>query len=74
MVFYFFSMALLYSTVGFGGDSSYIALFAIQPFLTLLASIFFLGESVLWSTWVIATLVALCIFGDNRERIKVPVQ
>jgi drug/metabolite transporter (DMT)-like permease len=41
----------------------------LQPFLTLLASIVFLGESVLWSTWIIAALVALCIFGANKERM-----
>lgn len=42
----------------------------LQPFLTLLASIIFLGEHVLWSTWVIAFLVAGCIYGANRSKEK----
>jgi drug/metabolite transporter (DMT)-like permease len=42
----------------------------LQPFLSLLASIFFLDETVLWSTWIIAAIVAACIFGANREKNK----
>jgi drug/metabolite transporter (DMT)-like permease len=40
----------------------------LQPFFTLLASILFLHETVLWSTWIIAFLVAICVFGANRTR------
>lgn len=40
----------------------------LQPFFTLLASIILLGEHVSSMTWVIAFLVALCIFGANKER------
>lgn len=40
----------------------------LQPFFTLLASILILGEIVSWPTWVIAMLVALCVFGANREK------
>lgn len=40
----------------------------LQPFLTLLASIIFLKEHVLWSTWIIAGMVAACIYGANKTR------
>lgn len=40
----------------------------IQPFLTLLASIIFLNESVSAFTWIIAALVAACVFGANQEK------
>ena len=40
----------------------------LQPFLTLLASILLLNESVPAMTWLIACLVAACIVGANRER------
>jgi drug/metabolite transporter (DMT)-like permease len=40
----------------------------LQPFFTLLASIIFLSENVLWATWVIAFLVAACIMGANKEK------
>lgn len=42
----------------------------LQPFLTLLASIYLLQESVTWNTWVIALLVALCIFGANNAKSR----
>lgn len=42
----------------------------LQPFLTLLASIIFLNETVVNSAWIIAILVAACIFGANRERTQ----
>lgn len=37
----------------------------LQPFFTLLASIYLLQEAVSWQAWVIALLVAVCIFGAN---------
>lgn len=40
----------------------------LQPFLTLFASILFLQETVLPLTWVIAFLVAICIFGSNKTK------
>lgn len=40
----------------------------VQPFLTLLASIIFLGEVVSGLTWVIAALVGACVFGANQEK------
>lgn len=40
----------------------------LQPFFSLLASIIFLNEHVLWSTWIIAFMVAICIFGANKEK------
>lgn len=42
----------------------------LQPFLTLLASIILLKEEVLWSTWIIALLVAGCIYGANKAKSK----
>lgn len=42
----------------------------LQPFFTLLASIIFLDEVVLGSTWFIAFFVAICIFGANKERSR----
>ena len=42
----------------------------LQPFLTLMAAILFLDEKVLWSTWIIALFVAVCIFGANNEKTK----
>ncbi len=38
----------------------------LQPFLTLFASIILLSETVLPATWIIAFLVAICIFGSNK--------
>ena len=43
----------------------------LQPFFTLFAAIVFLNESVIALTWIIAGLVALCIFGANKEKLKV---
>lgn len=40
----------------------------LQPFLTLLASIYLLNESVSGATWIVAALVALCVFGVNKEK------
>jgi drug/metabolite transporter (DMT)-like permease len=40
----------------------------LQPFLTLLASILLLGEVVSNLTWIIATLVAGCVFGANQQK------
>lgn len=40
----------------------------LQPFFTLLASIYLLRETVSWSAWLIALLVAGCIFGANSAR------
>lgn len=42
----------------------------LQPFLTLLAAIVLLGEEVLGLTWFIASLVAICVMGSNKERQK----
>ena len=42
----------------------------LQPFLTLFASILLLRETVLPMTWIIALLVAICIFGSNKSRNK----
>lgn len=42
----------------------------LQPFLTLIASIFLLRETVVPMTWIIAFLVAICIFGSNKSRNK----
>lgn len=46
----------------------------LQPFFTLLASIVLLNESVLWSTWIVAALVAFCVFGVNKEKSNNPVK
>lgn len=43
----------------------------LQPFLTLLGAIVILDEKVLALTWLIAGLVAICVFGSNKERKKV---
>jgi len=40
----------------------------LQPFMTLFASILFLNEKVLPATWIIAILVASCVFASNRAR------
>ncbi len=40
----------------------------LQPFLTLLIAIIVLGENVRPLTWLIASLVALCVIGSNREK------
>ncbi len=42
----------------------------LQPFFSLIASIVFLHESVLWPTWIIAALVGACIIGANREKLR----
>lgn len=43
----------------------------LQPFFTLFAAIILLNETVGAFTWVVAGLVALCIFGSNKEKLKV---
>lgn len=40
----------------------------LQPFFTLFASIFLLGETTSLLTWIIAGLVALCVFGSNKNK------
>jgi drug/metabolite transporter (DMT)-like permease len=40
----------------------------IQPFFTLFAAVFLLGESVDNSAWLIALLVAVCVVGANRAK------
>jgi drug/metabolite transporter (DMT)-like permease len=40
----------------------------LQPFFTLFSVIILLDETVVPFTWVIATLVALCILGSNHEK------
>ncbi len=40
----------------------------LQPFFTLFSVILLLDETVVPFTWVIATLVALCILGSNHEK------
>lgn len=40
----------------------------LQPFFTLMGSIFILKETVDWSTWLIAFIVGLCIIGANKEK------
>ena len=42
----------------------------LQPFFTLLAAIFFLGESVSMAAWWIAILVSFCVIGANRAKAK----
>jgi len=43
----------------------------LQPFLTLLAAIILLDEKVLGVTWIIAILVAACVFGSNKRKPKI---
>ena len=43
----------------------------LQPFLTLFAAIFLLHEHVEMITWIVAILVALCVFGTSREKNKI---
>lgn len=45
----------------------------LQPFITLLAATILLDEAVLDLTWLIAGLIAACIFGSNRERQKLAI-
>ena len=40
----------------------------IQPFFTLMMSIVLLDERVNSLTWIIAFLVAVCVFGSNKEK------
>ncbi len=42
----------------------------LQPFFTLFAAIILLNETVIPSTWIVAGLVALCIFGSNKAKAK----
>lgn len=42
----------------------------LQPFFTLFLSILILGETVFAMTWLIAGLVALCVFGSNKEKTR----
>lgn len=42
----------------------------LQPFFTLVAAIFFLGESVSVSAWWIAILVSCCVIGANQAKAK----
>jgi len=65
-----FGMFLWFKVLAQGPMEKIALVQLLQPFLTLLASIIFLNESVLWSTWIIAVLVGLCIVGANRERKK----
>ena len=43
----------------------------LQPFFTLFGAIFLLHESVTVGTWIIAILVAGCVFTSNREKNRV---
>jgi drug/metabolite transporter (DMT)-like permease len=42
----------------------------LQPFFTLFAAIILLNETVIPWTWIIAGLVAICIFGSNKAKVK----
>ena len=42
----------------------------LQPFVTLIGAIILLGEVVTPITWVVATLVALCVAGINHEKMR----
>jgi drug/metabolite transporter (DMT)-like permease len=42
----------------------------LQPFFTLFAAIIQLKETLISSTWIVAGLVALCIFGSNKAKAK----
>lgn len=42
----------------------------LQPFFTLFGAIILLNETVIPLTWVVAGLVALCIFGSNKAKAK----
>ncbi len=61
-------MFLWFKVLAIGPMEKVALIQLLQPFLTLLASILFLNETVLWSTWIIAALVAVCILGANREK------
>lgn len=45
----------------------------LQPFFTLLGSMILLQETIHASTWMIALIVAGCVMGANRERLKAPM-
>ncbi len=40
----------------------------LQPFFTLFGAIILLNEAVVPMTWIVAGLVALCIFGSNKAK------
>ncbi|MES2529090.1 MAG: DMT family transporter [Bdellovibrionota bacterium] len=42
----------------------------LQPFFTLFGAIILLNETVIPTTWIVAGLVALCIFGSNKAKAK----
>lgn len=42
----------------------------LQPFFTLFGAIILLNEKVIPSTWIVAGMVALCIFGSNKAKAK----
>ena len=61
-------MFLWYRTLAIGPMAKIAMVQLLQPFFTLLASMFFLHEELGLDTWVIAGLVALSVFGANKSR------
>lgn len=55
------SMFLWFRVLAIGPMEKIAMIQLLQPFFTLLAAIIILNETVLWTTWIIAGLVALCI-------------
>ena len=63
-------MFLWFKVLAIGPMEKIALLQLLQPFITLFAAIILLQENVVNSTWVTAFLVAICIFGSNREKNK----
>ena len=63
-------MFLWFKVLAIGPMEKIALLQLLQPFITLFAAIILLQENVVNSTWVTAVLVAICIFGSNREKNK----
>ena len=59
-------MFLWYKVLARGPMEKIALVQLLQPFLTLLASIIILQETVTWQAWLVALLVVLCIFGANN--------
>ena len=64
----FFIIALIYSSVGFGGGSSYLAVMAIFLVLTILLQ----GQGFIYTLALIAQLIfyAVAIFGWFSETLR----
>jgi len=67
-------MFLWFKVLAKGPIEKIVLIQLAQPFFTLFAAIFMLGEVVLDRTWLIAILVAVCIIGSNKAKEEAIVQ